>query len=117
MEAGTWLEIPTSTMDMYSREKVPLETVEEIEQFVAKYSSDEMWEFLFSWREFLEKQCSTKLPEDIPRQIALLKLWLEHTDADENMVDDFPDKVMLIHAGKAYVHAAHFFEENQKRRR
>ncbi len=116
MTLGKWEKIPESTMEIYIGKKAPSETNREIETFVDKYDCEKLWEFLFTWREFLEKQCNTKLPGP-PPQVQPLKMWLEHMDIDENMVGDFPDNVMLTHAGRAYVHAAHFFEENEKRRR
>ena len=84
-----------------------------LQQFVTRHPLDAMWEFLLSWKKFLESTLSEVFPGNL--SVIRLKEWLILADFEEKYVDVFPQIIMLIHAGDAYTQAAKAYQNRAHR--
>eukprot|EP01083_Nonionella_stella_P064530 168262_1 len=106
---GNWMEIPNNTMTCY------MQFIDEaqktsIKQFIAAKDINDLWPFLCGFRRFMKDTCKAKLGN--PAQNPLY-MYLEYVeDIQPDMMDDFPDDIMLSQIGYTYTKAA---EEYQQR--
>ncbi len=112
MEEGKWQNIPRELIDTYRTPVVRVVEVQ-IEQFVTRHTADEMWTFLVGWKQFLQGPLATKLPGH--PKIEPLKMYFGYTDLNPTIVEQFPDVIMLEHAGDAYAKAARCYMQREKR--
>eukprot|EP01084_Bolivina_argentea_P082904 150103_1 len=109
LQKGNWKQIPDCVMNLYQIQIATDEIKTELAQFIAMLDLDELWKFLKVFRRFLEKVCKT-VEKDA--HIRPLVIYLENVaDIQYELIQYFPNKIMLNQAAQAYKYCAEKYQE------
>ncbi|ETO23675.1 hypothetical protein RFI_13505 [Reticulomyxa filosa] len=103
-----WYEIPEKLMKAY--QELPNMLSEALIKFVNSENKTEVWEVLIQWKQFLENILSRPVYDYDP--MSPLKDYLVNaiaTDNCANYVMQFPQEILLAHAGTAFNKAASLY--------
>ena len=108
LQKGNWRGIPDCVMDIYQNNIKDGNIKTSLEQFISRFDLQPLWQFLRSFRRFLQRVCKSKISH---ADTLGLYLYLENiADIEQDLIEYFPKEIMLNQAGYAYKYCAEKYQ-------